>query len=133
MRQFTSWAAAVGGFLSHHQVEGFLGNAETVRDIDDEEADWTAFFAQWRKIYGDQWVTSNELRKSANITVDSLGTHDQWDGLFRTDNRGQPVSVKSLGKMLTSQIGRYRGSYVLKARTEPHDKVKQWRVEEWTG
>src|ERR1700677_36851 len=133
MRQFTSWAAAVGGFLAHHGVEGFLANAETVREIDDEEAEWTAFFARGGKIYGDQWVTSNDLRKSANITVDSLGTHDQWDGLFRTDNRGQPVSVKSLGKMLTSQSSRYRGSYVLEARKEPHDKIKQWRVEEWTG
>ena len=53
MRQFTPWAEAVGGFLAHHGITGFLGNVETVRDIDEEEAAWTAFFAQWRKIHGD--------------------------------------------------------------------------------
>jgi hypothetical protein len=130
MRQFTCWAEAVGGFLAHHGIEGFLANAETVREIDDDEADWTAFFSQWRKLFGDAWVSSNELRLSANHGSD--GT-DRWDGLFRTDSRGHPVSVKSLGRMLTGQIGRYRGWYVLRSKTDPHRKVKIWQVEEWTG
>ena len=39
MRQFTPWAEAVGGFLAHHGIERFLGNVETVRDIDDEDVD----------------------------------------------------------------------------------------------
>ena len=67
MRQFTPWAEAVGGFLAHHGIAGFLANVETVRDIDEEESTWTAFFAQWRKIHGDKWLTSNELRLSADI------------------------------------------------------------------
>ena len=134
MRQFSSWAEAVGGFLAHHGIDGFLANVETVRDIDDDESDWVAFFAQWRKVYGDRWLTSNELRQSANITADAAGVpYDRWDGLFRTDNRGHPISAKSLGKVLTGQIQRYRGSYQLEARTDPHAKVKQWRVNEWTG
>ena len=73
MRQFTPWAEAVGGFLAHHGVAGFLGNVETVRDIDEEESAWTAFFAQWRKIHGDKWLTSNDLRLSANIATDAVG------------------------------------------------------------
>ncbi len=133
MRQFTCWAEAIGGFLAHHGIEGFLANAETVRDIDDDEADWTAFFAQWRKIHGDRWLTSNELRQSANITEAGGQPVDQWDGLFRTDNRGYPVSTRSLGKVLTGQIGRYRATYVLRSRTDPHSKMKQWRVDEWAG
>ena len=36
MRQFTPWAEAVGGFLAHHGVAGFLANAGTVRDIDEK-------------------------------------------------------------------------------------------------
>lgn len=130
MRQFTGWAQAVGGFLAHHGIERFLANVETVRDIDDEEADWTAFFARWRKVFGDDWVSSNDLRLSANHASD--GT-DRWDGLFRVDGRGNPVSVKSLGRMLTGQIGRYRGCYVLRSQIDPHRKVKLWRVEEWEG
>jgi hypothetical protein len=134
MRQFTDWAQAVGGFLAHHDIEGFLANTDTVRDIDDDEADWTAFFAQWRKIHGDKWLTSNELRKSAN-TIDIGGAHqvDQWDGLFRTDPRGHPVTVKALGKILTGQIGRWRGSYVLRSRFDKHAQIRQWRVDEWQG
>jgi hypothetical protein len=133
MRQFTGWADAVRGFLAHHGIEGFLANAETVRDIDDDEADWTAFFAQWRKIHGDKWVTSNELRQSANIIDVGGQPADQWDGLFRTDHRGYPVTVKALGKILTGQIGRWRGTYVLRNSTDRHTKVKLWQVDEWPG
>ena len=130
MRQFTTWAEAVGGFLAHHEVEGFLANVETVRDIDDEESEWIAFFAQWRKIHGDKWLTSNELRLSADIPI---GETDPWNGLFLTDSRGRALSAKSLGKVLTGQIGRYRGSYQLEVRTDPHAKLKQWRVNQWAG
>lgn len=134
MRQFTPWAEAVGGFLAHHGVAGFLGNAEAVRDIDEEESAWTAFFAQWRKIHGDNWLTSNHLRLSANIATDAAGRPcDRWEGLFRTDGRGQLVSIKSLGKLLTGQINRYRGAYVLRSEQDKHTKVRTWRVEEWSG
>lgn len=134
MRQFTPWAEAVGGLLDHHGIVGFLTNVDTVRDIDDEEADYHAFFARWRELHGDKWMTSNELRQSADISGDNFGhAVDRWDGLFPADNRGNLVSAKSLGKTLTGQIGRYRGPYVLRSRLDPHTKVKQWRVDEWTG
>jgi hypothetical protein len=133
MRQFTTWAEAVRGFLAHHRIEGFLANAETVRDIDDDEADWTAFLAQWRKLFGDRWLTSNELRQSAN-TIDIGGQPaDRWDGLFRTDNSGKPLAPRALGKILTGQKDRWRGTYVLHSRAETHTKVKLWRVDEWEG
>ena len=82
MRQFTPWAEAVGGFLAHHGIGGFLANVETVRDIDEEEATWAAFFAQWHKLHGDRWLTSNEVRLSADVP---LSEHDPWDGCFVTD------------------------------------------------
>ena len=120
MRQFTSWAEAVGGFLAHHGVPGFLANVETVRDIDDEESTWTAFFARWRKIHGDKWLTSNELRMSADIPP---GQPDPWDGCFITDGRGRFPATKSLGKLLTGQINRYRGPYVLRNDQDKHSKI----------
>jgi hypothetical protein len=130
MRQFTPWAEAVGGFLAHHGIGGFLANVETVRDIDEEEATWTAFFAQWRKIHGDRWLTSNELRLSADIPP---GETDTWDGSFVTDARGKFPAPKSLGKLLTGQINRYRGPYVQRSDQDRHSKVRTWRVEEWSG
>ena len=130
MRQFTSWAEAVGGFLAHHGIEGFLANVETVRDIDDGESEWITFLAQWWKVHGDAWLTSNELRLSADIPIVET---DPWNGLFLTDSRGRALSAKSLGKVLTGQIDRYRGGYQLEVRTDPHAKLKQWRVNQWTG
>ena len=130
MRQFTPWAEALGGFLDHHGIEGFLANVETVRDIDDDEADWQAFFAKWRNVFKDNRVTSNVLRKSADIGLDG---YDRWEGTFLTDSRGQLVTNKSLGRLLTGQIGRYRGNYVLRSQTDSHTKIKQWWVDEWSG
>ena len=125
MRQFTPWAEAVGGFLAHHGITGFLGNIETTRDIDEDEATWTAFLSQFYSIHGDRWLSSNELRKSA----ESINGRDQWDGLFITDRNGRPVSAKSLGRILTGQPGRWRGCYVLRRTADRHDKVAMWRVE----
>ena len=134
MRQFTSWAEAVGGFLAHHGIGGFLANVETVRDIDEDEAMWTAFFAQWRKKFGDGPVTSNQLRESAKVSWDSFGSReDPWDGQFITDDHGRVPSAKSLGRILTGQIGRYRGPYRLHSHVDPHSKIRQYRVEEWSG
>ena len=130
MRQFTPWAEAVGGFLAHHGIGGFLANVETVRDIDEEEASWAAFFAQWRKLHGERWLTSNELRLSADVP---LNEHDPWDGCFVADGRGRPPTSKSLGKLLTGQIDRYRASYVLRSEQDKHSKIRTWRVEEWAG
>jgi len=130
MRQFTPWAEAVGGFLEHHGLDDFLANVETVRDIDDEEASWSAFFAQWRKVHGDKWLTSHELHLSADIPP---GEMDVWDGNFVINERGRIPSPKSLGKLLTGQINRYRGSYVLRSEADKHTKVRTWCVEEWSG
>ncbi len=127
MRQFTPWAEALGGFLEHHEIPGFLSNAETVREIDEEEATWTAFLAQWRDLFGNEWRTSNEVRLSADVLPD--GTN-RWKGLFPTDHRGYPLTLVALGKRLTGQIGRHRGTYVLRSERDPHTKNRMWRVED---
>jgi hypothetical protein len=130
MRQFTPWAEAVGGFLAHHAIDGFLSNVQTVRDIDDENATWTAFLARWRKLIGAERKTSREVRRSAEL--DPLGD-DPWDGLFLTDGRGKPLSEVSLGKRLKGHIGRYHGSYVLRSDVDRHSKIRTWWVEEYAS
>ncbi len=131
MRQFTPWADAIGGFLAHHGVEGFLANAGAVRDSDDENATWTAFLARWRAIHGDEWKTANEILISADVPL--MGGPDQWEGQFLTDGRGKFPTVVSLGKRLAGQADRYRGSYVLRRQTDRHNNVRTWRVEEYAG
>ena len=50
-----------------------------------------------------------------------------------TDARGRFPTPKSLGRLLTGQINRYRGPYVLRSEQDKHSKVRTWRVEEWSG
>jgi hypothetical protein len=131
MRQFTPWAEAVGGFLAHHGVKGFLANAEDTRGIDEEDAMWTAFLAQWHQLQEDwkepeQWKTTHELRLAADTP---LGETDPWKGLFLSDERGRLPSEVSLGKRLTGQIGRFHGSFVLRSVVDKHSKVRTWHVE----
>lgn len=126
MRQFTGWAEALGGFLGHHEIKGFLGNVERVRGIDDEHAMWTAFLAQWHELNGDKWIKATELAASADIPP---GQPDPWEGLFPTDRRGRPLNARVLGMRLTGQVGRPRPPYVLRSDLEAHTKTRLWRVE----
>jgi hypothetical protein len=128
MRQFTPWAEAIGGFLAHHGIDGFLANIQTVRDIDDDNATWAAFLARWRKLLGADRKTSHEVRRSAEVTP--FGD-DPWDGLFLTDGRGKLLSEVSLGKRLKGHIGRYHGPFVLRSDYDRHNNVRTWWVEEF--
>lgn len=128
MRQFTPWAEAIGGFLSHHGVKGFLTNIENVRNIDEEAERWTAFLARWRVIHRGDEVTAHDLRRSAELLPDGS---DQWAGLFLTARNGKPLNTVSIGKTLRGQIGRWRGSYVLRSPDEhTREGVRLWFVEE---
>jgi hypothetical protein len=127
MRQFTPWAEALGGFLEYHGITGFLSNTDTVRDIDEDEATWAAFLAQWRTLFGNEWRTSNQVRLSADI---SPGGTDRWEGLYPTNQRGYPLGHIALGKRLIGQIGHHRGAYALRSDRDTHTKNHLWRVEE---
>lgn len=129
MRQFTPWAEAIGGFLGFHGIKGFLDNVETVRDIDDENATWTAFLARWYDRHQESAMTTHQLCQDAHPVYGD----DPWGGLFLTDARGKPPSEVSLGKRLKGHIGRYHGSYVLRSDQDRHSKVRTWWVEEWSG
>ena len=132
MRQFTGWAEAIAGFLTHHQVLGFLSNAADVRDIDEDDATWTAFLHHWHQIHGRTALTTAELRKSAEpVSLGHGTTDDRWDGVFIAGDDGRLPSAKSLGRRLTGQIGRYHGSYVLRSLTDPHDKMRRWWIEKY--
>lgn len=126
MRQFTTWAEAVGGLLEHHGVPGFLANAGAVAQVDEGAAEWGAFLARWHALHGERPLTAAELRTSAN-PVGGWGepARDPWDGVFFTDARGNLLSNKSLGVRLRGQVGRWRGHYVLR---KGHDPVRNCGV-----
>ncbi|GAA4059948.1 hypothetical protein [Actinomadura miaoliensis] len=127
MRQFTPWAQALGGFLAHHGIDGFLANAAEVRDIDEDETRWRAFLACWHRLHGSQPMTAAELRRSGEPERIGPDEHDPWDGQFITTHTGRPPNVLALGRLLTGQVGRWRGDYVIRcAKNDRGDRNVFW-------
>jgi hypothetical protein len=125
MRQFTRWARHLGGFLEHHGIPGFLGNADTARELDDDGSEWRAFLLRWHTLHGEARLSANDLRKSAETGVGG----DLWHGSFPTTGSGHLLTVRSLGKRLTGQIGRWRGDVVLRSAPDPHLGANLYWVE----
>lgn len=128
MRQFTPWAQALGGFLEFHGIEGFLANAADVKGIDEDEARWGAFLARWHERLGGTPVTATKLRTDAEPTfLPGVGDLDPWDGSFITLQSGRLPNPIGLGRMLTGQVGRWRGEYVLRsAPGQRGDRATFW-------
>ena len=112
MRQFTPWAQAMGGFLAHHRVGGFLGNLADVAAVDEDATRWRGFLSCWHARHGGQRLPAAALRRDAE--PDGFGT-DPWDGLFITTGAGKTPNTVALGRLLTGQVGRWRGDYVLRS------------------
>ncbi|MEU0508395.1 hypothetical protein [Amycolatopsis sp. NPDC006125] len=125
MRQFTRWAQHLGGFLAHHGIENFLGNAEHARELDDDAAEWRAFLLAWHDLHGEQPLTAQQVRGSAETVVGP----DPWAGTFPTTAAGKPLSTKALGRRLTGQLDRWRGDVVLRSVPDPHTKMRLYWVE----
>ncbi|MGL4174316.1 MAG: hypothetical protein ACRCTR_09675 [Actinomycetota bacterium] len=125
MRQFSRWAQHLGGFLEHHRVPGFLGNAEEGRQLDEDAADWRAFLLRWADLHGTTPLTAAQLRRTADPEIGP----DPWDGLFPALTSGRLPSVKSLGRRLTGQVGRWRTDVVLRSVIDPHGNARTYWVE----
>ncbi|GAA1033389.1 hypothetical protein GCM10009565_83230 [Amycolatopsis albidoflavus] len=126
MRQFTRWAQYLGGFLAHHGIDGFLGNADAGRDLDEDASEWYGFLSTWHHLYGEEPQTAQQLRAGAEP---EFGAPDQWKGTFPTTITGKPLSAKALGKRLAGQVDRWRGDKVLRSAMDNHSKIKLYRVE----
>lgn len=126
MRQFTRWARYVGGFLEHHGIPGFLANAESARELDDDAAEWAAFLLRWHQLHGTTPLSAHTVRRSAEP---DMAGGDPWGGLFPATPAGKLLSVKSLGRKLTGQIGRWRGDLVLRSDTDPATNARIYWVE----
>lgn len=130
MRQFTTWAAATGGFLAHHGIDGFLGNLAEVRAADEENAEWVTFLAKWHALNGTAHRGVRHIRLSAELEFAKNGSGiDRWEGAFLTDDSGKMPSGKSLGRLLTAHIGRWHGDYVLRSELDKASNARTYWVE----
>lgn len=127
MRQFTPWAQALGGFLAHHNIGGFLGNAADVREIDEDETRWRAFLTCWHERHAGKPLTAAELRRDGEPQMLTGELFDPWDGQFITTPSGRLPNPLQLGRMLTGQAGRWRGDHVLRAgKNDRGDRAVFW-------
>ncbi|NYH42626.1 hypothetical protein HNR22_002353 [Micromonospora jinlongensis] len=127
MRQFTPWAQALGGFLAHHGIDGFLTNAADIREIDEDETRWRAFLTCWHDRHGGRAMTAAELRQDGEPMHLGSDAHDPWDGQFITTHNGRLPNPLQLGRLLTGQAGRWRGEHVIRAgRNDRGDRSVFW-------
>jgi hypothetical protein len=109
----------LGGFLAHHGISGFLANIAEIRDIDEDEQRWRAFLSCWYTRHGSAPKTAADLRRDGEPNSFSHEV-DSWDGQFITTHTGRLPNPLGLGRLLTGQVGRWRGDYVL--RTGKHER-----------
>ncbi|WP_433687025.1 hypothetical protein ACQP0I_25655 [Micromonospora carbonacea] len=133
MRQFTPWAQALGGFLAHHGIDGFLTNAADVREIDEDETRWRAFLTTWHERHGSRAMTAADLRRDAEPMHLGSDINDPWDGQFITTHAGRLPNPLQLGRLLTGQAGRWRGNHVVRAGKHERGNRAVFWVEQHEG
>lgn len=131
MRTFTPWASAAAGLLEWLDEPGFLSNRATLAEVDEEEAQYGAFFTRWHEIFGDAKLGAGQLRESALPNTSEFYDPDRkdWKGTFLVRKKdGAVPSAVGLGKMLFSERGRFRGAYRLNAHFDTHSKTWTYSV-----
>lgn len=123
MRNFTAWAQAMGGFLAHHGIGGFLENKQELAVSDDEETSTIAFLAKWFDRYGDTRQRATSLVESARVQIIGIDFHDPWDGTFPTRPDGKPFASKGLARYLGARRDRIFGELKLAGEYDEHAKV----------
>ncbi len=114
MRQFTPWAQALGGFLAHHNVPGSSPTPKKSAASTKTKPRWRAFLACWHDRHGGKPMTAADLRKDGEPNHLTGEAFDAWDGQFITIHNGRLPNPLALGRLLTGQIGRWRGPYVVR-------------------
>ena len=128
MRTFTPWASATAGFLDWLREPGFMTNRDALQEVDEEEAQYGAFYQRWYELFGDRRLTAKELHDSAQPGEWAQDRRD-WRGTFLVRKRdGSIPSAVGLGKMLASERGRFRGGYRLNDFFDTVTKVWSYSV-----
>ncbi|MEQ4301582.1 cell envelope integrity protein TolA [Plantactinospora sp. B6F1] len=131
MRTFTPWASATAGFLDWLGETGFMTNRDSLHEVDEEEAQYGAFYACWYALLQDRKMTALELRETT-VTGGEYGSnpdYQDWKGTFLVRKKdGAIPSAVGLGKMLAAERGRYRGGYRLNGHYDSDTKLWSYSV-----
>lgn len=124
MRGFTAWASGLGGFLKHHSISGFLGNAAALREADSEEEEWSSFLADLRGRKG--MTTGLTAAEIHGLYVDGFGGDQAGQIPLPARGDGSTPNVRGLGMMLQKRIGRFFGGLTIDGSKINNTRV--WRV-----
>ena len=128
---FEEWAGTIGGVLAHAGIEGFLGNLDELRAVQDEEAtQWRAFFRVWWQELGEQPTTVFDLCGSLFALDSDFSTADYLpDALLAARDKGENSLRRSMGKALSRLAGRIFECHKLEAAgKDGHTKSRRWRL-----
>lgn len=140
MGSFQSWVNTIGSVLAHCWVEGFLGNAQTLQEQDDDAQQWAAFLHAWKAHYKNDQILASLLAKDirAGVAEDADSTlaglyqalPDELTDIQKGDFR------RRLGKALASRVGaRYdeSGLHLVKGAPDKRSGAVYWSVAEPVG
>ena len=117
---FESWAAVVGGILSHVGVHGFLDDAdEFYAEADTESKEWEAFVLAWYEKFSSAPVGVKDLHALA-IDSDLIP--------FATVGKSEQAQKAKLGKSMNMIRGRRFGDLKVEMSLDAHTKVRQYRL-----
>jgi hypothetical protein len=131
---FNEWAETIGSILAFAEVDGFLGNLDQTRDVQDEDSQqWVDFFDAWWQVFGDQPVVVDEVCKQLietdvhdgcaravpDAVLENVDVHRAHSGALR----------KSVGRNLSRLSGRiFNGHKLLRSGVDSHRKVRRWKL-----
>ena len=118
-------------------IEGFLGNLEDVRSIQDEDTlQWQAFFAAWWEHFQDGAVTADDLARLILPRKDMYGgpapeplLESLPEPLLVNRDRGEGSLKRSIGRNLSRLTGRiFDGRKLCDAGVDGKIHVRKWRL-----
>jgi hypothetical protein len=141
---FEGWARTVGGVLAHAGIGDFLGNLdELYQRVDEDGAQWQAFFGAWHDALGETEVTVAELVKRLKAATQSEASPDAGGRAllealpeYLADGLADPKRAGSLARQLGKALAKRAdmvfdetGLRLTKILPPDRKSVAKWRVE----
>lgn len=128
VRQTVCW---IGREIFPHQFGDPMHAVIRAQNEDPEHENLTELLKVWVDLYGDEWISSNELlQKLQPYRYDNFGNSNTFSlaEKLRAINDKALHSATSLGRTLKYRCDRIAGGLRLECSNNPHTKAKRWRV-----
>ena len=126
---FQEWTDTIGSVLAHAGIEGFLGNLDQTRAVqDDDTQQWRAFFTAWWEAFREAAVPADDLCHCI-LAHNTIPDESLPDVLVVNRDKGEGALKRSLGRNLARLAGRiFDARKLCNAGADAHTKVRTWRI-----